>query len=84
MPDSDTLSVGFDALLAMARLPLTLPLDDGAKLTLNVVLCPALRVRGRLNPLTLKPAPLAVACAIVTLVPPELVSVADWVRLLPI
>ncbi len=70
-------------MLVMARLPLTVPLDDGAKAVLNVTLCPALKVRGRLRPVMLKPAPVAVACEIVTLVPPELVRVSERLLLLP-
>ena len=36
--DSGILSVGFEALLVMAMLPLTLPADDGANATLKVLL----------------------------------------------
>ncbi len=77
MPDSGTLSVGFDALLVMARLPLILPLDAGANTTLKVAVCPAPSVSGKFSPLTLKPAPVGVACEMVTLDPPEFVNVSD-------
>lgn len=84
VPERGMLSVGFEPLLMIARLPLTLPADDGANTTLKVLLCPAVRVKGKLRPLTLNPAPVAVACEIVTLEPPELVTVSDRVELLPI
>ena len=43
----------------------------------------AARVNGRVSPLTEKPAPLAVACEIVTVAPPVLVKVSDLLLLLP-
>lgn len=65
----------FDALDTNARLPVTLPADVGAKVTWNIELCPDASVRGNVRPLTRTPAPVAVACEIVALLPPELVSV---------
>lgn len=41
------------------------------------------RLTGRVGPLTVKPAPLGVACEIVTLDPPVLVTVSDVLLLLP-
>ena len=61
VPDSETLSVGLDPLLMIARFPLAAPADCGANVTLNVALCPAGRVSGMLNPVKPKPAPVAVA-----------------------
>ena len=59
---------------------LTLPLADaarvGAKGTVNDVLWPAVKVKGKDRPLILNPVPLAVAAEIVRLDPPELVSVS--------
>ena len=49
------------ALLLTEMLPLTLPAAVGAKLAVKEALCPALRVVGTANPLTLKAAPDAVA-----------------------
>ena len=43
----------------------------------------AARVTGRVSPLTEKPAPLGVACEIVTVDPPVLVNVSDLLLLLP-
>ena len=84
VPDRAILRVGLGPLFRIARFPLTLPADDGANTTLKVLLWPAVRVTGKLRPLTLNPAPVAVDCEMVTLVPPELVSVSEKVELLPI
>jgi len=73
----------FDALDTIARLPVTLPADVGAKVTCNVELCPDASVRGNVRPLTRTPAPVAVACEIVALLPPELVRVTLWLCVLP-
>jgi hypothetical protein len=51
VPDSDTLRVEFEAVDAMARLPLTLPAVVGEKITLKLMLCPALKVAGKFKPL---------------------------------
>ena len=45
--------------LAREMLPLTLPPDFGAKVTLRLALCPAARVSGR--PLRLNPDPVIAA-----------------------
>jgi hypothetical protein len=57
-----------------------LPAKVGANPAVKLVLCPAAKVMGTLSPLRLNPVPLATACEIVTLEPPEFVSVteADW------
>jgi hypothetical protein len=75
VPDNPTFSDGFDAVLVIATLPVTAPAALGLKVTLNVVLVPALSVRGVEIPLRLKPLPLAEACEIVTLELPVFVSV---------
>ena len=75
-PEVEILNEELDALLAITILPVRLPADCGANTTLNVVLLPAARVNGRLRPLILKPAPLGVACVMLMLEPPELVSVS--------
>jgi hypothetical protein len=71
------------ALLTIEMLPLALPAVVGANCALNVVLRPAPKVTGVLNPLILIPAPDAVAPEIVTLAVPVFVNVMDWVPLLP-
>ena len=82
-PVSGMLRVGFEASLIMATLPLADPLVGGANCTLRLFDCPADRVNGRLSPLKLYPLPLALAWLIVTLDPPDFVSVADSVWLVP-
>ncbi len=83
VPDKGTASVPFEAFDTIETLPLALPADDGAKVTLKLELWPAAKVKGRLIPLRLKPVPLAMACEIVTLAPPELVTLTDCFWLLP-
>ena len=73
-----------EALLAIETLPLALPPDCGAKVTLKVALWPGVKVMGRFMLLMLKPAPIAAAWLMVTLLPPVFVSVSDRVWLLPI
>jgi hypothetical protein len=61
----------------MLTLPLAAPALAGANVTEKFVLCPGLKVAGRVRPLRLKPVPLAEAAEIVRLVPPEFVSVPE-------
>ncbi len=75
VPDSPTLSDGFDAVLVIEIFPVTAPAALGLKVAVNVVLDPAPSVSGVEIPLKLKPVPLAAACEIVTLELPLLVSV---------
>lgn len=79
VPESGTAREAFEALLVTARLPLAAPPVWGANATVKLVLCPAVRVNGRVIPLMLNPVPVAPACVMVTLDPPELVSVSDAV-----
>ena len=65
------------------RLPLTLPLDCGAKITLKLALCPAARVSGRAGPRRLNPDPVIAASATVKSDPPELPRTSNCVALLP-
>ncbi len=71
------LKLGFDPVEVMLTLPLAAPLAVGPKNTVKDVLCPALRVTGKDNPLRLNPVPLAAAAEILRLVPPELVRVPE-------
>jgi hypothetical protein len=66
----------FDAFDAAARLPVTVPPDVGEKPTLKFTLWPALRVKGKLKPLVLKPDPVVPTAEIVTLPPPEFVMIS--------
>ena len=50
--------MGLDAVEVMVTLPLAVAADWGANATLNVALCPAVRVSGVEIPLRLNPVPL--------------------------
>src|SRR5262249_10328537 len=65
----------FGALLVTVTVPLRLPAVVGEKIALNVVLAPIATVTGVVRPPTLKPAPLAESCEIVSAALPVLVSV---------
>jgi hypothetical protein len=75
VPPSDTVKLGLDPEDVMVILPLDAPAALGVNFTVNVVLWPGLRVRGRVSPLEVNPAPVIVAFAIVRLDPPELLKV---------
>src|ERR1700722_463364 len=77
-------TAGFDPLELMRKLPAALPADCGANEALNVTLCAADNVSGRLIPLKLNPVPLGVIWEIVRAEPPEFVSVSASVELLPV
>src|SRR5437667_8878300 len=64
-------------------LPLSVPPDGGLKLTFATTLWPAASVNGIVNPLIAKPLPFTIACETVRLDPPEFVSVADCVCVVP-
>src|SRR5271169_2508976 len=76
LPESATAKVGFDALLAIEILPVVDVAAWGAKATLKLTLCPGARATGRLNPLIVKLEPETFTWLMVTLDPPELVSVS--------
>ena len=71
------------ASLTSERLPDTLPVVVGANCTLRVLDCPGGRVSGKVSPLMVKPAPVALACAMVKLAEPELVKVRFCKPVLP-
>ena len=77
VPDSGILRLGFAPLDVTLMLPLVAPAVVGANITVNDALCPAVNVSGRVRPLKLNPAPLAVAAEMVRLLPPEFVSVPE-------
>ena len=72
-----TFKLASGAFEAIAIFPLELPEDCGSKAMLKDVLCPGVRVKGVVNPVTLKPSPVTVTCVMVRLVPPVLLSVSD-------
>ena len=69
--------------LTRERLPLTLPLDCGAKMTVKLALCPAARVSGRAGPRRLNPDPVIAAWETVRFEPPELPKTSACEALLP-
>ncbi len=83
VPESGILRGELDALETTLNVPLTAPALVGAKAAVKVTLWLAARVTGRFSPLTEKPAPLGVACEIVTVAVPVLVKVSDLLLLLP-
>jgi len=83
LPDNGIVSVGFEALEVTVRFPLAPPADDGVNETLNVALCPAVRVTGVVIPEKLNPEPLTETWEMVTLVPPVLVTVSEMDCLFP-
>src|SRR5208282_950736 len=77
VPESGMLKLGLEPLEVMLTLPLAAPLVVGANSTVNDVLCPAAKVKGKdASPLKLNPLPLAAAAEIVRLEPPVLVRVS--------
>jgi len=83
VPESGTERVGLPASELIVSVPLAAPAAVGANITLNVALCPAVIVAGRLGPVKLNPLPLADALETVTLTPPVLVIVTGTVLLVP-
>jgi len=73
----------FNAVEVMLTLLLAAPPVVGLNTTENEMLCPAVKVTGKVSPLKLKPVPLAPAAEMVRLDPPVLVRVSDRVALLP-
>jgi len=71
------------ALLASDTLPLTDPATVGANFTLNVVLCPAVKLSGGVSPLAVKPTPETVSWEMFAVEFPELVRVTVLLLLLP-
>ena len=83
VPESETVSDGFDASLVTVNVPLGEPAVVGAKTTLKDLLAPAAKVNGTVTPLTLYPVPLAETWETVTVVPPELLMLSERVLLWP-
>ena len=61
VPDRETVAGELVALLTTDKLAVALPVAVGAKVTLKVVVWPAVRVKGKEIPLVLKPDPVTVA-----------------------
>ncbi len=78
VPLKATLSDGFEASDVIVTLPLALPADVGAKVTLNEVLWPGVKVTGVVIPETLNPVPVAFTCEMVAFTPPVFFTVSVW------
>ena len=76
VPVSGIDKLGFEAFDVTVTVPVNVPADVGANLTVNDVLCPGVRVTGGVMPEMLNPVPAAVAAEIVALVPPVFVTVS--------
>jgi hypothetical protein len=83
VPDNAMPSVGFGAFETTETVPFTSPLAHGVNRTLNVMLCPLLRFRGRVKPRTPKPVPATAACKRVTVEGLEFVNVSNCSRVWP-
>jgi hypothetical protein len=68
--------LGFDAFDVTVAVPGNVPTDCGEKVTVKVVLCPAVNVTGVVIPETLNPVPDAATAEIVALVPPVFLMVS--------
>jgi hypothetical protein len=58
VPAREIVRVGLDPLEVTVTLPLALPADAGAKVTVKLALCPAVSVAGVEIPVSVKPVPL--------------------------
>jgi hypothetical protein len=83
LPESGMVKFESAAVEVMLTPPLAPPPAVGENVTVNDVLCPAVNVKGKANPLILNPVPLAAAAEIVRLAPPVLVRVSGKLALLP-
>ena len=76
VPLKGTDKLGFEAFEVTVTVPLNVPVDVGANVTVNDVLCPGVKVTGGVIPETLNPVPAAATAEIVALVPPVFVTVS--------
>jgi hypothetical protein len=75
VPARGMLSNGFDALLAIAMLPVTLPAPAGVNVAVKLALCPAWSTSGMVTPLRVNPVPLGVIDETIAAVAPPFVKV---------
>ncbi len=83
VPVVEIASGELEASLRIVKLPLIGPADVGANWTCIVLLWPTAIVPEGFPPITVKPAPVKVACAMVTVPNPVLVTDKLWVAVLP-
>jgi hypothetical protein len=74
-PESGMLSDGFDALLTIRILPVTLPAAPGLNVTVKLAVCPGCIVSPGLSPAAPKPVPVVVVVEITAAAVPPFVSV---------
>jgi len=75
--------LGFEAFEVTVAVPENVPGDVGAKVTVNVVLWPAINVTGGVIPEMVNPVPDAPTAEIVALVPPVFLIVSVRLELCP-
>src|SRR3984885_3506655 len=75
---------GLEPFDVTVTLPLALAVDVGAKVTVKLVLCPAVSVTGVEIPFSVKPVPLIPTFEIITVEPPVLVTVSVSGSLVPV
>jgi hypothetical protein len=68
----------------IVTLPLKLPADCGAKVTLKDAVCPGIKVKGVLNPEILNPVPVVATAEMSAFEAPVLLRITDWVWLVPV
>src|SRR6266481_10031324 len=73
-PDNETTAGEFVALLVMETLPVTLPADSGANVTVKIAVSPGTRARPKGSPPAPKTGPETMTSEIVTSESPELVN----------
>ena len=83
VPLTEMAKLGFDAFDVTVTVPGNVPAEVGAKVTVNVVLCPGVKVTGGVIPETVNPAPDSPIAEIVALVPPVFVIVSVWFEVCP-
>jgi hypothetical protein len=83
VPLSGIPKLGFDAFEVTVTVPLNVPAEVGAKVTVNVVLWPGVSVTGGVIPEILNPVPEAATAEIVALVPPVFFTVCAWFEVCP-
>jgi hypothetical protein len=76
VPLNGICKLGFDAFDVTVTVPGNVPAAVGAKLTVNVVLCPGVSVTGGAIPEMLNPAPDSATAEIVVFTPPVFVRVS--------
>lgn len=79
VPERGTVSVELEALLLKLILPVNVPAAAGLNFMLNETLCAGASVAGSVNPVTLNPLPVTLACVTVTPEPPMFVKVSKRV-----